>query len=247
MKPHKIIEKIKLLARKHSRFYKFSQKIYYGARRFMVFVFGTKFDEFVWTFFRGKGWARSSVEETPHPHRRLLLEKIKKINPDRVLEFGCGSGANLLAIAEKFPSIKEIFGIDINKDAVKIGNLLLAGRGYSNARIIFGNVGVLSKIADKSYDLVFSDAVLIYIAADDIQKVVSEMIRIAKKKIILIERHSENKSARGEYDGNLWTRNYRNLLREIGQSAEFTKISSEIWGGDWGRDGYLIEINKSNI
>lgn len=58
-----------------------------------------------------------------HEWRQILLSKIVEENLDKinsVLEIGCCSGSNLIAIRKIAPNIK-LCGIDINKAAIESG------------------------------------------------------------------------------------------------------------------------------
>jgi hypothetical protein len=81
-----------------------------------------------------------------------------------------------------------------------------------------------------------------YIGPDKIKKVVSEMERIAKKAIILVEHHSEEKSALGIYNKGSWLRDYKKLFQPYSSKIKLTKISPKVWGGNWSEFGYIIEI-----
>jgi len=46
-------------------------------------------------------------------HREKIIELLKDINPESVLELGCGRGENLLMIKKAFPNAK-VVGTDID-------------------------------------------------------------------------------------------------------------------------------------
>jgi hypothetical protein len=45
--------------------------------------------------------------------------------------------------------------------------------------------------------------------------------------------------------GKWWIRNYAKLFQSEGYKVTTTKILPEIWGGNWGKFGYIIEIRTS--
>ncbi len=55
----------------------------------------------------------------------------------------------------------QIRGIDINPMAIQRGNEWLAQEGISNVRLSVGKADELEEFPDKSFDVVFTDAVLI--------------------------------------------------------------------------------------
>lgn len=124
------------------------------------------------------------AEEIVHPHRALLLETISSYAPfSRFLEIGCGYGPNLYLLAKQFPDA-EFVGIDINPVAVQKGNEFFREQGFSNVRLSEGKVQDLKSYADKSFDIVLTDAVLIYITPDEITPVVNEILRVGTVVIL---------------------------------------------------------------
>jgi len=212
-------------------------------KRFLDRVLGTKSDEWFWKFrhFFDKDWAKSYISESAikHPHRKLLIDEISKLYPfENVLELGSASGANLFLLAEKYPKAN-FYGIDVSEKAIKEGQKFFTNKGIKNVFLDNSNITSLKNFQDKSMDIIFSDAVLIYIGKEKIKKVLEEMVRVAKKGIILCEQHTDNKSF---YDDK-WVHNYKDIIKNIKISKiDFIKIPEEIWEGDWGKYGRIIKI-----
>lgn len=141
--------------------------------------------------YNGECWIDSYWKSRNHPHRFFSVERICKFSPNSVLEIGCACGPNLYHIAKKLPDA-EVRGLDINPIAVQRGNELLKREGISNVKLEVGKAQELKQFADQSFDVVFTDAVLIYIAPDEIKQVVKEMLRIGCV-LVLNEWHSFNK------------------------------------------------------
>jgi len=140
----------------------------------------------------GDTWIENYWNSKDHPHRGMLIERICRHSPiRRVIEIGCASGPNLYLLSQKFPSA-EILGIDINPLAVKKGNEFLSKEGILNVKLELGKAQDLKKFSDKSFDVVFTDAVLIYISPDEINKVITEILRIGKV-VLFNEWHCFNK------------------------------------------------------
>ena len=113
-----------------------------------------------------------------------------------------------------------MMGIDINSMTVQKGNEWLAQEGISNVKLLEGKAGELGCFKDKSFDIVFTDAVLIYIGPDKIKDVMGEMIRLTRKALILMEWHSfepERKDLKGlgVYHSGYWIRDYAALLKQF--------------------------------
>ena len=142
-----------------------------------------------------------------HPHRAKLVEVIKLFNPESILEIGCGNGANQELLKKSF---KLVDGTDLPIQAWK------------------------QPYPDKSVDVVFTDATLIYIAPDKIEETINEMKRIARIGIVMVEQYhkGEDKSING-----CWVRDYGKYFKE----SKVAKIPPEIWStGNWGKYGYFI-------
>jgi ubiquinone/menaquinone biosynthesis C-methylase UbiE len=214
-----------------------------------------------------ESWIENYWKSRDHPHRHYLVEKINKFSPKSVLEIGCASGPNLYHIAKKFPDA-EIIGIDINPMAVQKGNEWLRQEGISNVELKVGRAQELDQFADKSFDVVFTDAVLIYISPNEIRHVTKEMLRIGRV-IILIEWHVFNRwiasllsryyylrtrnpsfkprtASSSLYVGH-WARDYAMLFEEFvsKEKVRITKLPKGVWNDkNWRRWGAIIEVIK---
>lgn len=191
-------------------------------------------------------WVMSYWDSRNHSHRPFLIEKISAFYPfSSILEIGCNCGPNLYLIAKKLPDV-EIRGIDINPMAVQKGNQWFAQEGISNVKLSVGKADELEQFQDKSFDIVFTDAVLIYVGADKIQKVIHEMLRVARRALILVEWHCpEPQNSLGTYYAGCWKRNYVTLLRQFVPEEElhYTKITNAIWPDErWQETGAIIEV-----
>ena len=168
-----------------------------------------------------------------HSHRQTLLKELKKLEFDSLLEIGCSYAPNLSLIKKEYPNVK-LAGIDINRDAILRAILRVEG-----AQLIVGDVNDLP-FKDKSFDIVLSDGVLVYVSPEEIDKVKSEMLRVARKAIILVEFHSEGLDKKGEISFSHRGRNYKELFKEY--EVEITKITN--WTErNWDTTGF-IEIIK---
>ena len=200
----------------------------------------------------GKGsddWVKGYRDSHDHPHRSFLVETISRFNPSSILEIGCNCGPNLYLLAKKYPDA-EIMGIDINPMAVQEGNEWFAQGGISNVKLLEGKADELSQLQDKSFDVVFTDAVLIYIGPDKIKEAISELIRITQKALIFIEWHSfksdhNDPRGLGVYHYGNWKRDYVALLKQFApeEKVHVTKITEDMWPDkNWKAVGAVIEV-----
>lgn len=194
-------------------------------------------------------WVLSYWDSQSHNHRTLLLEKISGYSPDSLLEVGCNCGPNLYLVAKKFPDI-EIKGIDINPRAIERGKELFASEGISNVRLSVGKADELGQFEDRSFDVVFTDAILIYIGRDKIKRVIQEMLRVTHQALILVERHCVEPQSRapnglGVYRYGCWERDYVALLKQFVPEGHIsiTKITEDLWPDErWKKTGAVVEV-----
>ncbi|ESO97143.1 hypothetical protein LOTGIDRAFT_174577 [Lottia gigantea] len=75
------------------------------------------------------------------------------------LEFGCGQGALILAMAEKFPNTR-FLGVDISKDAVAVLEKEIQKRKLANLRVEQGDILKLDEKLIEKFDMVHIHDVL---------------------------------------------------------------------------------------
>ncbi len=173
-----------------------------------------------------------------HPHRVLLIETIAAHAPfETALEIGCASGPNLVLLARRF-SQAALAGIDINARAIRVGTRFLNDEHLHNVRLSTGGFDALSKIPDRSYDIVFTDAVLIYADAAHIGHIMAECARIAKKAVVLCEWNTGKPHS--FLDGH-WVHNYASFFP--GRKIEVKKIPDTMWSGAWTAYGAVVDVS----
>ncbi len=236
-------EKIKKILEKYPLIYSLAQKILWQISGLKVKFCGTTFLE--------NYWQRKEFNDfsgVNHPHRSFLIEKIANLQPFlNILEIGCGYALNLYLLAKKFPQAK-FTGIDINQKAIEAGKKLLKKERIKNVELLVGKADKLNNFPEKNFDVVFTDAVLMYIGPDKIKGIIREILRIAKKGIILVEWHTPNQK-KDIYDAHIgvWKRDYVSLLKEFFPKEKIilSKITPEIWPDqNWQKWGYIIEVKK---
>jgi len=251
--------------------YRIAARIYYALKpvHLLELLVGTKARENEWAarhLQRGADWkcaqhigdddewVMSYWDSRNHSHRSFLVEKIAAYYPiSSILEIGCNCGPNLYLLAQKFPDL-EMVGIDINPRAVQKGNELLSAEGISNTKLICARADELHQFKDNSFDIVFTDAVLMYIGPDKIQRVIGEVYRVAKRALILLEWHCfgtqcQHRDPRGMgiyYRGN-WKRDYTALLRQFVSEGSIyvSGVSDQVWAQEnWNEVGAIVEVVK---
>ena len=125
----------------------------------------------------------------------------------RILEVGCNVGFQLdLLKKEKF---KYLSGIEIQKNAIRIGN-------KKSPYIKFYNYSSddLSFFSDESFDVICTTNFLIHLSKKNLMKTINEMSRLTSKYIWCMEYYSVNRKEI-IYRGNknlLWKDNFKKLF-----------------------------------
>jgi ubiquinone/menaquinone biosynthesis C-methylase UbiE len=247
-------EALKRLLKKSPRLYSFVAKIYsFGALKFRYLekhLLGTRITE--------REWARRDVVSAQeYWANRNLRVKIFLANtvfnldfyPRSILEVGSNCGPNLYHLAKKFPD-SEIVGTDINKIAIQMGSRWLGEEGITNVKLIACKAEELNQFNDKYFDVVFTFAVLLLIGPDKIERVMEQIIRVAKKRLILIESYgTDPKDSRGlgfrAYP--YWKRDYVTLFKQFvpdfpEDKIHIGKFPEDLWAPGVG-GGTLIEFS----
>lgn len=188
------------------------------------------------------GWAEGYLETVNHPHRAQLVDAVAQFEPvASILEVGCASGANLIRLRERFPEV-ELIGLDINARAVAVGKKYFADRGDARVRFFNAQAEQLQSMPAHSVDVVLADAVLMFVTPDQIQSLLAEMGRVARKAIILNEYHGTG-LAGGHFLGGRWAYDFVALLQNELPQARIQTCKSSFVGGAWDTYGTLIEVS----
>jgi len=250
----KSMQKIKSFLKRYPRFYNFIKSRYYDLRfNLKENILGTKVQKEKWAtkhIHEGDEWIKQYWNLINHSHRQFLMNRLSKLYPfDSILEVGSNCGPNLFLLAKKYPHAT-IKGIDINPLAVQRGSEWFAKEDISNVKLLVGEASNLGQFKDKSFDIVFTDAVLIYVGKDEIRNVIKEMIRVARSYLVLVEWHyfnSRNKDpyGLGVHHYSLWKRDYKALLKQFvpEDNIHITKIPDDLWPEEeWKEFGVIIEV-----
>jgi ubiquinone/menaquinone biosynthesis C-methylase UbiE len=135
-------------------------------------------------------WVATYQKSLTHRHRDVIVGLVQAIpGVSTVLEVGCHCGPNLIRLAQAMPHLEQLSGVDVNADAIAAGHGWATRLGLQE-RIEFtvGQVpGVTERLPDRCVDVVLSCYALAYIAPPDLDAVLYEMGRIAKRAIVLAE------------------------------------------------------------
>ena len=182
-------------------------------------------------------WDAHYLATWNHPHRELIMYALTMFPWVSLWELGCGPGANLVRIVKSFKN-KNLGGSDINEDAIALARKTFVGGRF---RVESSEDTLMS---ENSVDVVLSDAHLIYFGPTKINKVVKEMVRIARNNLVLFELHEPSLLKR------IWLRlrrgynayDYRKLLESNGcYNVQIIKMPKQYWPGTpWEEYGHII-------
>lgn len=104
-----------------------------------------------------------------------FISLIKPLNPQSILDAGCGEGFSMNKLVEAGVG-KKLEGIEYSKTAIKLGK-----KSFPRLDIKEGSIYDMP-YKDKSFDLVVCTEVLEHL--DDVEKGLAEVMRVSKKHII---------------------------------------------------------------
>lgn len=220
--------------------------LYYGFREGIErYLLGTRVQEYLW---RRRGLHLADNAEAAFwtavqaPHREVVVERIRALVPPggSVLDIGCGGGANLYALARALPG-GTYHGLDLNREVVAQARSRFAALGMTNVTVGVGRADALPAPSG-TFDVVLTDAVLMYIGPDKIAQVLTEMVRVARGGVVLSEWQG---ATRGDstYRFGHWVHDFPRLLRAINPDlrVEAVRYPRSCWEDrDWLEFGSVI-------
>ena len=224
--------------------------------------------KFLWKYYWNRFWERERLTEKEQmgvlaekseikgSERAELIEAIASQSPfDSLLEVACSCGQNFFTLAPMFPKVS-FSGIDRDKEAVEEGRVLLEKNNISNVELTLTDARDLSMFEDNSFDVVISCAFMLYIWPDDVEPVLKEMFRVAKRKIIIMEQHQVHPEDNQKYIGTYyhfkqsypgyWLRDYKELFKKY-VSVDKIKIKKipnpRFITEQWDKYASLVEVD----
>lgn len=168
-----------------------------------------------------------SKEATCHPHRELIIRKLRGMKFGSLCELGMGAGANLVRIQKEFPPV-QLGGADVSAAAIKSA-LTVLPRGIFDVRSMDDLF-----FSDKSVDVCLTDMAAIYLSKKPFRKCLSEIKRITRRNVIFVEFHHKSWLKRlalwlaTGYNAHDWKKE----LEKAGfHDVEVEKFAEEFWPG----------------
>lgn len=130
---------------------------------------------------------RKQTAPFAHPHRNIAALGVQP--GMKVADFGAGSGAYVLAIAEALGGSGTVYAIDIQKDLLRRIKNEATRRGFHTVEVLWSDLDIpgASKIKDRALDLVLISNLLFQI--EDKDALLTEARRILKRngRVALID------------------------------------------------------------
>lgn len=145
-----------------------------------------------------------------------------------VLEVGCNRGHNLVAIADATGAA--VTGLEPNEYALE-----LARQAAPSANVVAGVASDLP-FPDGTFDCVLTAGVLIHVPPDELDRVLIEIVRVARRYVLAVEYHAERDETivyRGNHDM-LWKRDFRSHYMRV--APDLTVLRDGFWGAQDGFD-----------
>lgn len=138
----------------------------------------------------------------------FLAKALSKIGGpiNDVIEFGCGTGQNLVALSRLFGPLLPLGGIEINNEAATIAKTL----GYQ----VWEDSAIDVDLGGAKADLVLTKGFLIHVAPVDLPAVYSKIVQTSRRFILIAEYYNPTPISveyRGEL-GLLWKRDFATEL-----------------------------------
>lgn len=199
----------------------------------------------------------SALPELAGSERSFLIERICDYLPfSTALEVGCGYCQNFHIYAALLRPIP-LFGVD--KDAGRISDAaaLLNQQGIDNVKLVCADAANLRGFSDGSFDLIYSCGLMLVLEPPEIQAVLKEMLRVAKRAVLLMEQHrgspeGHNKLEGEFFPGGVYGTGYRiwdfsALFAAVapGKDVIISKVPNPIWTTEqWRASAHLIEVRN---
>jgi len=194
-----------------------------------------------WRHIYDPNWAESYLDTIYHPHRNQIIEAIS-IFPyaNSIAEIGCGPGANIVRLSKAYPNMR-IIGIDISHKAIDLAKQYFKKNKYKNVKCDVSKADDLRSLKNRSIDVLLTDAMLMFIAPDLIEKTLREIVSKAKLGIVMNEFYLSG--SRGHFESGHWIYDLVKLIKKIAPKSHIHIIKSHFTGDPtWNSYGKLIIV-----
>lgn len=188
--------------------------------------------------------------------RGTLLTALRSVSPfENVLEVGSAFGQNLHLAAPLFPKAR-FLGIDRDGQKIAAAGEFFDRLGISNVALETRDAKKLQEIPDRSFDIVYTFALLLYLRPEELAGVLAEFVRIAGRRLFLLEQQVRlnagkigPKSAfvpRADGLQGYWLHDYVGTLAQIVPKQYISTtpvVNATLQGEQWRDLGTLITVD----
>jgi hypothetical protein len=161
--------------------------------------------------------AQGYWDQRHHPLRQEIGKTLSSLGAASLLEVGCHAGMNLWSAAQ-FQSWQRIAGVELSNTVLDFARQTLSPALGFCVELTQASADNLP-FADKSFDVTLTAGTLVCIGPDDIEKSLSEICRVSRRWIVLVEpieidqRFATAAGREDPYPNTMyWIRDYSGLL-----------------------------------
>ena len=223
-------------------FYRGLQSVYYSLRKLgETGPLGGVLNRVGWILKHSIG-SRDGFDQTSSamPHRYHIVDHVASLGPpENILEIGCGYGANLVNLANYFTDT-QLAGVDVSRTAIASAQTVpkLAG-----ADLRVHDLGKPLPFADNSFDVVLSDAVLMFFPERRLPALLRELFRVSRHGVILHEYNVEGQGGSVYAEGR-WIHDFRHECLGVMPNLAIETVQTPFAGGLWSTHGKFLLIRK---
>jgi ubiquinone/menaquinone biosynthesis C-methylase UbiE len=177
-------------------------------------------DRRAWSYLRFEHF-RTLREALLAPLRiRLVRQELERVRPQSLLEVGCGPGRNL----PLYRRIPRVACVDFSPPMLERARARAGRLGLT--QVEFGEMACQDlRLAERSFELVLTTVVLLHIPPADIQRAVSELVRVSARWVLINELSSVDpgRLARWPSMEHVFVHDYRRLFDQAGARLRHVK------------------------
>jgi len=164
---------------------------------------------------RGKDYYQKYQQDPKYLQKRhkkqeeKLLEILSNEKFERILEIGCGFGRYTKILSSIFNPEKYV-ALDLSQDQIQN-----AKKYINNNKIEFHCTKIQDFNSEEKFDLVFAGEVLLHISEEDIDDIISKIVKFSRKKIVSIDWYDEKRFGE-EIKDYLFMHDYKKLYEKQG-------------------------------
>ena len=170
-------------------------------------------------------------------YRLKLFDEINLNKVTNTLDYGCGYGQNM-SVLKNLKNDIDLNCVDISQDRIKMLNVI--NENIYKFKLNQFKIDELKKF-DNKFDLVFTDAVLIYINTNNIKKILKNLIKSSRKFLLF---HELTYAYSYQKINHLYIHDYKRIIKQINSRLKIKIIKSLKLGTPWSTHGTKIIIEK---